>query len=83
MGGRRGKSLAGVVWREIGKVRMETAGLAKLDVFFTALCYKKEERNGAVAEEQCESREDFFFEMGDITVRFMLLRMNKSRGNHQ
>lgn len=65
-------------WREIRK--NEESVSDKLDSSFTALCYKKEERNGAVAEEQYGVKGGFLF----LKMRgFMLERMTQSRGGNQ
>ena len=50
--GRGGTSLAGGDWRGIGKERRERVSMDKLDTSFTALCWKKEQRSGAGAQEQ-------------------------------
>ena len=73
-------------WRETRK--NGESGSDKLDSSFTALCYKKEQRNGAVAEEQYPVKEGFlffsflfFFFFFFLKMRdFLLQRMSQSGG---
>lgn len=60
VGGTRQK--VAVSWRETGKGRMERVGIDKLDSSFKVLCYKKkEQKNGATAEEQTRVKGGFLF----------------------